>query len=90
MSAEESGRRLREHVLALDDEELVQAAFDAWAAFASEAVTPAVQAMVLKDLEEAEAQLRSQAVLAREGRGRLRRFLLNARLHAVGAKGDGP
>jgi AcrR family transcriptional regulator len=83
---EVDGTRLQAEITELEDDDLVAAAFEEfWETFGNdETISAFVRARVLKDLEEAEAQLRDEIVLSREGRGRLRRFLFNAQLRNGG------
>jgi hypothetical protein len=62
-----------------NDRELVQTAFEEyWADFGiNDSIDPRVRSDTYDDLKEAERQLETQVVLAMEGRGRLRSFLLN-------------
>jgi hypothetical protein len=66
----------------LSDDELVAAAYDQfWTTFGEdESISPVVRVRLLEDLGEAAALLQRQSVLSMEARGRLRSFVLNARL----------
>lgn len=68
---------IRAEVNAYEDDELVQTAWDEFDQFAA---TQDVKRDIESDLREAEEELSRHVVLSRQGRGRLRSFVLNKRL----------
>ena len=73
--------RLREEIHELSDPELVQAAFDEYWAYVGDdqAIDARERLEIYKDLCNAEDLLTTKIVLSKQGRGRLRSFLLNSR-----------
>jgi hypothetical protein len=78
----QSLERLRREIAALQDSDLVVAAWDQfWHTFASdETIDPILRVEAMKQLRDAESQLRGVFPRSAEGRGRLRSFLLNEQL----------
>ena len=67
---------IRAGILRYEDDELVQQAWDEFAAFEAR---DDVKEPLRRDIEDAERHLRDAVVLSGEGRGRLRNFLYTKR-----------
>jgi hypothetical protein len=74
--------RVKQEVHELEDEELVESAFDQfWETFApQDDIDPRARADMMDGLREAQDQLLNRVTLTKMGRSRLRSFLINERL----------